>query len=186
MSRHSDMLPRHPIKTSCQDTQTPYQDTLSRHHIKTLLHLIKTPYQDTHELELAIILTALALYLHPVGVICCHVSCLTVFSRACRPFFWCVYDVFESLFPLPRASKEHGWCLRLGQFLLFARHEWCQKQNSHRPNNGEACWNRTSHVAFLNFCKCCSRCLAQVKSTYYFPQIWDSHCCLYVKNPIAL
>ena len=102
MSRHSDTLPRHPIKTSCQDTQTRFQDTLSRRHVKTLRHASKTPYQDTHELELAIISTELALYFHPVGVICCHVSCLTVFSRACRPFFWCFYDVFESLFVASR------------------------------------------------------------------------------------
>ena len=90
-------------------------------------------------------------------------------DRSCRPFFLCLYDVFELLFPLPRASKDHGWCLRLGQFLLFARHEWCQMQNSHRPKNGKTCWNHTSHVAFLNFWKHCSRCLAQVKSTYCFP-----------------
>ena len=76
--------------------------------------------------------------------------------------------------PLPPASKEHGWCLRLWHFFLFARQEWCQKQNSHRPKNGETCWNHTSHVAFLNFWKRCSRCLAQVKSIYCFPQIYGS------------
>ena len=111
MSRHSDTLPRHPIKTSCQDTQSRFQDTL---------------YQDTHELELAIISTELALYFHPVGVICCHVSCLPQHSQEHAGRSFGASMMFLNHCLLPRASKEHG-CLKLWQFLLFARQEWCQE-----------------------------------------------------------
>ena len=100
-------------------------------------------------------------------------TALGTVKHACRNHIHvsrCVFEFLQVLFPLPHTSTEHIlFPADLGQFLVYVMNDAKSKNPIALGTVKHACWNHTSHVACLNFCKCCSRCLAQIKSTDCFP-----------------